>query len=345
MTADTMVERLRGAREGKPRTGPETLHLDVTNACNLDCITCWNYAPDLAHPKTAAWKRERMDAALFERLVREGAETGVERVVISGGGEPFTHPDIYRFIERVKGAGLRLTVITNGTLCDYERIAALQVDQILLNMASATPRTYVAYHPNQTEETFHRLCAGARRLANVTAVNLVQVINRVNFEEIPAMVRLAASLEARCSFKVGDAPAGTERFTLRADEVRFILAELVPQARALAKHLGVRQNLDAFQAQLSGDEPSGAVTGCYAGYLYSRVYVDGRVFFCCEHIEVGHVDDGPFPQIWKAPRYDAMRERLRRGEYFPGCARCGKHDMNFQAARRTAELLAAGELE
>jgi MoaA/NifB/PqqE/SkfB family radical SAM enzyme len=345
VTGGSFLERLRGMREGRPRLGPETLHLDVTNACNLDCITCWNYAPDLATPKSPSWKRQRMDSALFDRMVDEAIVTGVERVVISGGGEPFTHPDIYRFIERVKERGLRLTIITNGTLCDYDRLKGVRVDQILLNIASATPKTYVRYHPNQTEETFHRLCAGALRLREVTAVNLVQVINRVNFEEIPQMAHLAHTLGARSSFKVGDAPRGTERYSLSPDEVRLVLAELVPRARAIAKRLGVRHNLDAFAAQLGGEGLSGEQTGCFAGYLYSRVYVDGRVFFCCEHIDVGHASEGTFAQIWSGPRYAAMRERLRRREFFPGCARCGKHDMNFQAARAMEELVAAGDLE
>ena len=191
MTKETTRERLRGYLERKPRLGPETVHLDVTNACNLDCITCWNYAPDLAVPKPVAWKRQRMDAATFHRMVDESAEAGAERIVISGGGEPFTHPEIYGFIEKVKARGLRLTIITNGTLCDWERVRGLGVDQLLLNMASASPETYVAYHPNQPLETFHRLKEGVRQVRDVTAVNLVQVINRVNYRELPEMVTLA----------------------------------------------------------------------------------------------------------------------------------------------------------
>ncbi len=78
---------------------------------------------------------------------------------------------------------------------------------------------------------------------------------------------------------------------------------------------------------------------CFAGYLYSRVYVDGRVFFCCEHIEVGHVDETDFGTVWLAPTYDALRQRLHNGQGFPGCARCGKHDMNFVAAEQLAMLM------
>jgi MoaA/NifB/PqqE/SkfB family radical SAM enzyme len=341
---EALRERLKGYLERKPRTGPETVHLDVTNACNLDCITCWNYAPDLAVPKPVAWKRQRMDAATFHRMVDESAEAGAERIVISGGGEPFTHPEIYAFIEKVKARGLRLTLITNGTLCDWERVGKLGVDQLLLNMASASPETYVAYHPNQPLETFHRLKEGVRQVRDTTAVNLVQVINRVNYSELPEMVRLAHELGARSSFKVGDVPKGTEHHALTAEQKQQVLEELIPAARKLAKALKVKHNLDAYEAQLSGKWPSGQETGCFAGYLYSRVYVDGRVFFCCEHIEAGHVKDGPFKEVWRAPAYEAVRQRLHRGEYYPGCARCGKHDMNFAAARDLRELLEAGDL-
>ena len=91
-------ERLQGFVERRPRLGPETVHVDVTNACNLDCVTCWNYAPGLATSKTAAWKAQRMDEKIFQRVLGEIAGAGVERIILSGGGEPFMHPRIHDFI-------------------------------------------------------------------------------------------------------------------------------------------------------------------------------------------------------------------------------------------------------
>ena len=45
-----------------------------------------------------------------------------EAVVISGMGDPFTHPEIYALIEAVKSRGLSLTIITNLIPADPERI-------------------------------------------------------------------------------------------------------------------------------------------------------------------------------------------------------------------------------
>lgn len=58
---DLHRERFKGFLEQKVRAGPETVHIDVTNVCNLDCVTCWNYAPTLDAPKPVAWKRQRIE--------------------------------------------------------------------------------------------------------------------------------------------------------------------------------------------------------------------------------------------------------------------------------------------
>lgn len=330
--------RLQGYREGVPRLGPETVHIDITNTCNLDCVTCWNYAPGLAQPKDRAWKALRMEAPAFHRVLAEVAACGAERIILSGGGEPFTHPDIHNFISAVKARGLVLTVITNGTLCDFPYLAELGVDQLLVNMSSACAESYVAYHPNQPPETFAQLLDGIASVRGRIGVNLVQVINAINGAELGAMVDLAHRAGARLSCKLGDTPPGTEACSLSAQQRQSLLAKDIPAARASAKALGVKHNLDAFAAQLADGQSRREPPSCYAGYLYSRVFVDGRIFFCCEHIDVGHMDAGPFAGQWHGPAYQALRQRLAAGHGFPGCARCGKHDMNYTAARQLAAL-------
>jgi MoaA/NifB/PqqE/SkfB family radical SAM enzyme len=340
--SDLQRERFRGYLAQTPRAGPQTVHIDVTNVCNLDCVTCWNYGATLETPKSIAWKRQRIEPSVFFRVLDEVVEAGAERIVLSGGGEPFTHPDIERFITGVKAKGLRLTVISNGTLCDFVKVKALGIDQLLLNTASATPETYVAYHPNQPPETFYRLIEGCRILRDVTAVNMVQVINGLTAHEVVAMVDLAASVGARVSFKVGDVPKGTRQFALTTAQRATLVEVDLPAARKRAKQLGVRHNLDAFERQLRGEKAQ--QPPCFAGYLYSRIAVDGRVFFCCAHIDAGHVSDGHFREVWAGPKYQAVRQTMHRGGSFAACQRCGKYDLNVSAQRELDELLEEGLL-
>src|SRR6185312_12996494 len=81
---------------GTPTAGPRTVHVDVTNACNAACITCWDHSPLLHEPRSAAWKKQRWDLAAFEALVADLAAMGtVKNVILSGMGDPLVHPDIY----------------------------------------------------------------------------------------------------------------------------------------------------------------------------------------------------------------------------------------------------------
>ncbi len=93
MSADPV---LGGIAVGRPRTGPRDVHVDVTNGCNLSCVSCWDHSPLLRDPRPAAWKRRRMSLDRFGALVDQLARLGsVRQLVISGIGEPMTHPQIH----------------------------------------------------------------------------------------------------------------------------------------------------------------------------------------------------------------------------------------------------------
>ncbi len=55
--------RLAGLAEDRVLTGPQTVHIDVMNGCNTNCITCWDHSPLLRVGRSTAWKRQRVDLA------------------------------------------------------------------------------------------------------------------------------------------------------------------------------------------------------------------------------------------------------------------------------------------
>src|SRR5262245_45478242 len=109
--------RLAGIDAGQVLTGPETVHIDITNGCNTNCITCWDHSPLLTNKRESRWKRQRVDASYVENLLDDVQSLGgLRAIILSGMGEPFSHPDIYRMIAAVKSRGLHLTIITNLVL-------------------------------------------------------------------------------------------------------------------------------------------------------------------------------------------------------------------------------------
>ena len=126
---------LAGMREGRPATGPLHVHIDITNTCNAACVTCWDHSPLLTEGRPAAWKRRRLPLARFHALLDAlDAFGSVRAVVISGMGEPLTHPDAYTMLAAVKARGWHLTLMSNLVAADIDRLAPIGVDQVLVGV-------------------------------------------------------------------------------------------------------------------------------------------------------------------------------------------------------------------
>ncbi|MEL6343338.1 MAG: radical SAM protein, partial [Myxococcota bacterium] len=171
---------LDGIRMGRPVIGPQSVHIDVTNGCNAACVTCWDHSPLLRVPRPAHWKRRRLPWERFSAIVDQLVEMGsVEAVVLSGMGEPLTHPRIYDMIARVKAEGWSLTMLSNLVAADIDRLAASGVDNLLVGVQGASTESYTAFHPGWSEQHFFTMCRYLRRLSRAgVQVRHVQVINR-----------------------------------------------------------------------------------------------------------------------------------------------------------------------
>lgn len=343
---------LEGLDRGQVAIGPRSIHIDVTNTCNTDCVTCWDHSPHLAAPRPASWKRQRTSAAAVEALLDDVLSLGgLEAVVVSGMGDPFTHPEVYRIIEAVKARGLRLTIITNLIPADPERVLALGVDQLLIGIHAASERAYRAFHPSFRTDEWARLHRALARFKEAgRRYKHVQVICATNAHELPEMVRLGARYRAeRVNFKLASLRDGTEAVRISETQRRALRERGVPEAREVAARLGVATNLDVFSRQL---EAGGAATapiaevGCFMGYAYARVLVDGTVLYCCNvEVVVGSLADGArFSELWTGPAWEALRARFRRGDYLASCAQCGKLNENVKLARRFAKRFGEARL-
>lgn len=284
-----------------------------------------------------------MDADAVEALLDDALGLGgLKAVVISGMGEPFTHPEIYRILAAVKDRGLHLTVITNLIPADPDVVLGLKVDELLIGIHGASERTYRAFHPNFIGAEWHRLheildqfAAAGRRYKQV------QVICRTNADELVAMIELAERYRAKqVNFKLAGLKDGTEAARITDEQRTWLVAEWIPAAVERAQMLGVHHNLDVFAAQLGAGGGATAPVrdiGCFMGYVYSRILVDGTVLYCCNvDVRVGSLAEMRFSELWHGAAWQALRARLRRGDYLPSCDQCGKINQNVKLGRKFA---------
>ena len=98
------LDRREGALILLPRLPDlHKLYVEPTTACNLECRTCIRNV----------WEdpQAHMDVEVFERLIEQTrAFPNLKRVVLSGLGEPLTHPHILDMIRLARERGLAVTL-------------------------------------------------------------------------------------------------------------------------------------------------------------------------------------------------------------------------------------------
>ncbi len=90
-----------------PPDYPKSVHLYITNECNLDCARCY-YRSSSDPVKQLSYKNLK---DLFEEWKRFRLTS-----IAIGGGEPMLHPDIKKIVEMGIAMGFFMAVTTNGTI-------------------------------------------------------------------------------------------------------------------------------------------------------------------------------------------------------------------------------------
>ena len=110
VTPDNMPELMRD-------TTFDLVWLELTHACNLKCIHC--YEGDV-HRRTVV----RLTFEQWRKVIDQISELGSKGIVVIGG-EPSIHPDACRILRYLKEKGLAASFFTNATFDDRELKATL----------------------------------------------------------------------------------------------------------------------------------------------------------------------------------------------------------------------------
>ncbi|MDR2780215.1 MAG: radical SAM protein, partial [Synergistaceae bacterium] len=89
----------------------------MTGRCNLSCAHCYSDSgPDSREPE--------MNEKDAEAFIRSCAANLVPVLLLSGG-EPLDCPNLFSYMKKARGLGLKITVSTNGTLIDEHAASML----------------------------------------------------------------------------------------------------------------------------------------------------------------------------------------------------------------------------
>ena len=142
--------------ELREATGPISINLDLTVACNYRCPHCVD--ADILNTGYRYRFEDVRRSLVIMRMV------GLRSVILIGGGEPTIHPNFVEVVRVVKALGLQCGVVSNGGNNEVLEEAAPHLergDWIRLSLDSASNGIFQAMHlPRKRTLTLERICAG-----------------------------------------------------------------------------------------------------------------------------------------------------------------------------------------
>jgi radical SAM protein with 4Fe4S-binding SPASM domain len=278
---------------------PQWVQVEVTNACNLDCVMC----PRRSMDRPVGF----MDRGLFSALIAEmrPLRRYVEGLALMGLGEPLLHRDLIAMSREAKAAGFaHVYTSTNAQLLTPEVSERLVrdggFDRVIFSVDGANEATYEAIRARGNY---------ARLVENVEA--FLAIKRRLGTSGPRSTIQLLVMDRTK-------------------DEVEPFLDRWVPRLGPTDDVLV--KTVDTFGGQV-GDyrvdhahRPAERVA-CRQLWKDLAISWDGRVTVCCKDVlyrlAVGDARETPLARLWRSPKWDALRRSHLAGRWdMDPCDRC-----------------------
>ena len=353
-----LEESGNGLRLHRPVTHLAKLYVEPTDACNLDCVTCFRNA----------WSASvgRMSDATFAAILDGLREMESPPTVFFGGiGEPLLHRRTPDWIAQAKAVGARVEMITNGTLLSEamsRRLIDAGLDRLWVSIDGATPESYADV---RLGAELPKVVANVKRLRSMRKafyrplpeIGVAFVAMQRNIDDLPGVLKLARQLGAlhvsvSNVLPVSEELQGEALYSKTLRSVAYMPSSRVPRLILPKMDFDERTRDALFQAFNSGYQVSyagsqwsgsndvcnyiesgsmtvawtGEVSPCWPLMHTQSSRLHGKERLTQRHV-VGNVCARPLLDLWLDPEYVAYRQRVQSFA-FPPCTYCGGCEMS-----------------
>jgi radical SAM protein with 4Fe4S-binding SPASM domain len=266
-----------------------------------------------------------MDLETIRRLIADLAAVGTDLVELSGKGDPIAHPELTEIVKLIRDAGLRCTIVTNGTLARPDLARTLverELDRLSVSLNAGSRETYLRSNGRDLWDRaigFLGDVVKERRSQGRKSpwIRITHVVTKENLADLDAMLDICGRLQVdEVSFYVmGELPE-TRSIQLDDADVARITSGVPAWSRRLDE-AGVTHALPVYARELATRVRSGPVPDnplqrtipCYGGWMYTIIAPDGAVTPCCDcgETKLGNVSEQGFADIWRGVLYNEFR--------------------------------------
>ncbi len=303
-----------------------TAILSITDQCNSRC-NCCDY-----------WRAGQNELPMerAQQLAEKLASFGTCYVLLTGG-EPLQHPHWAEIAAMFRAKGVKVALATSGILSFRHSDAILScIDELYISLDGATPQSYKAVRGVDGLSLLQR---GVEKIAASLPVTFRTTVQRANYREIPAMIRLTRSWgAAHHSFLAVDvhnqaAFARSAEFdrsmALRAEDLDPFAAVLDDTEREfeaefargyIVESKSKLRNLHRYFAALLGLQKFPPVR-CNAPRFSVFIQTDGSFKPCFFLPPYARPDGISMEDALNTPAARGLRQQQRLGRR-PECVRC-----------------------
>jgi organic radical activating enzyme len=138
-----------------PDLAPISINLDLTTACNYACDHCVDM--EILN-KGIKYDHDKLKDSLTQL-----AKRGLRSVIVIGGGEPTVYPGFEEMILHMKGLGLKIGLVSNGSgMKKVLNIASAldEQDWVRLSLDAGSDAVFQAMHKPRKPISLDDICAG-----------------------------------------------------------------------------------------------------------------------------------------------------------------------------------------
>lgn len=172
-------------------SAPLGIQLELTNACNLKCIQCYN--------NSAQKLPNELTTSEWVKVVKELCEMKIFECVISGGEPLLLGDGLFAIMDVLLEYNILILFITNGWFLDkkvFNRLKKYKYQQIQVSIDGATPSIHDEIRG--VKGSWERAVYAAKIVADSgIPVVIAHTLMSKNLHELPQMIDLAADIGAK----------------------------------------------------------------------------------------------------------------------------------------------------